>query len=194
MDAAGVWTYRGQIQYGSGFDLAVYNNHLYLFWVENGGTWIRNKSMDVNGVWSPYTRWSDDEATYGVSAAPFGARLYQIWPGNSGTYRKLWSGYLLNGTWGGRQNVDSGDFPLTSHAPDAVEHNGKLYVAYVGSYDSTKLYYKALNSSFTWENEVELAAGSGQYYRPGVISFNGQLWIFYTYSTGGGISYQNFYL
>src|SRR5215212_9238327 len=147
MDAAGAWTYRGQIQYGSGFDLAVYNNRLYLFWVENGGTWIRNKSMDVNGVWSANTRWSADEATYGVSAAPFGSRLYQVWPGNSGTYRKLWSGYLANGTWGGRQNIDSGDFPLTSQAPDAVEHNGKLYVAYVGSYESRLMYYKALNSS-----------------------------------------------
>jgi hypothetical protein len=194
LDYAGVWQTGGSAGSGDRFDVTVFNSRLYFFWGEYGGTWMRNKSMNTSGVWSANTRWSDDETYYGVAAAPFGTRLYQLWAGNSGTYKKLWAGYLSGTTWGGRQNIDSGDFPLTSSAPDAVEHNGKLYVAYNGSYDKTKIYYKALNGSYTWENEVELVAGSNQYYRPGIVSFNGQLFIFFTYSTGGNISYHSFYL
>lgn len=193
-DLAGVWQTGGVAGSGDRFDVTVFNNRLYFFFGEYAGTWMRHKSMDTSGIWSATTRWSDDELYYGVAASPFGSRLYQIWAGNSGTYKKLWAGYMSGSTWGGRQHIDSGDYPLTSNKPDAAEHNSKLYVVYNGSYDNSKIYYKALNSSYTWENEVELASGSYMYYRPGAVSFNGQFFIFYTFSTGGNIIYQHFYL
>lgn len=167
----------------------MYNGQLYYFWREAGGTWIRHRTMSTSETWSSPTRWSDDEASYGIAAAPFGSRLYQTWTGKDGTHKKLWAGHKENGTWGGRHHIDSGDYPLTSRAPDATQHNLKFYIVYIGGYDNTKMYYKALNGSYQWENEVEWSLGTYAYYRPAVVSFNNQVWVFYKLGSSSTLSY-----
>lgn len=190
----GTWAAQKQVDSTSGLtDATVYNGQLHYFWREASGLWVRHRTMNTSEVWSSPIRWSEDEASYGVAAAPFNSRLYQAWTGFDGTYKKMWAAYKENGVWAGRHHVNSGDYPLTSVAPDVTQHNLKFYIVYVGSYDSTKLYYKALNTSYQWENEVEWSTGGAYaHFRPAVVSFNNQLWVFYKLGHANTLS-QVFY-
>lgn len=168
---------------GTGPSLAVFNDRLYVAWVNNTAEreimiksspnavdWSSEASDALGGFAAPRTS---------PSLASFGDALFVAWVENGKNQIKIKSS--ADGmTWSNEQTLDT-VFPTTYASLGVFQ--GKLYVAYIGNTLPYQIQVRSTNDGKTWSDPVSVYEYAGQTVpmggAPYIIGLSNQLYAFW---------------
>jgi hypothetical protein len=159
--------------------VVVYNDELYVFYLESGGG-TQLCYVTFNGAsWSAAMQVPSALLTDSPSAVVYNSQLYVFYQGgsNPGT---LWYSFFNGDAWSATLEVPGTDMTVS---PSAVAYNGLIYVAHQGSGNNGQLWYNAFNGS-SWAGDHQVSGVSMQG-SPATVVSGGQPYVFYEGGSGG---------
>jgi hypothetical protein len=172
MDSAGNWTSVAGTVPGATTPQAPgvtgFNGRLYAAWRATGSnSSLFYSSMDTSGNWTASVRLSTGETSRAPSLVSFVAAdgneyMYGVWKNRAcqDCVETMWYAKMspFSG-WGLGTQLESGDYPMTARDQSLAATANGLAVVYTGGHNAG-LYYKNLNASHIWQNEVLVDASA----------------------------------
>ena len=159
----------------------VYQNRLFLFYGENGGSKrLFFKHMDTAGTWSAEFQVPGASTQRRPGLAVFNNKIYIFWEtaGSNNNIR------YVSMDFNAISAVSIVPSSKTTRAPSAAVFNGRCYLVYAGESGSIPhIWFTSMASNGTWSSEKRISGSPRTSFAPYALAVGAELHVFYTGAT-----------